>query len=44
MRLLGEMHRGGLTVVLVTHNPGVARNAARVLHMQDGLFLDGGGP
>lgn len=31
----------GLTVVLVTHDPGVAENAQRAIHIKDGLIQDG---
>jgi len=34
--LLDELHRGGLTLVVVTHDPTVARRAERVLLMVDG--------
>ena len=34
--LLGELHAGGLTVLVVTHDPRVARRAERVLMMEDG--------
>jgi putative ABC transport system ATP-binding protein len=34
--LLGERHADGQTVVLVTHDPGVAATAGRVVRMKDG--------
>jgi ABC-type lipoprotein export system ATPase subunit len=34
----------GLTVILVTHDPGVARHARRVIHIRDGLIQNGLGP
>jgi putative ABC transport system ATP-binding protein len=34
--LLEGLNRGGLTIVLVTHDPGVAAHAGRILHMLDG--------
>lgn len=36
IRLLKEMHAGGQTVVLVTHNPEVAAEAGRIYRMRDG--------
>ena len=33
---LGELHAGGLTLVVVTHDPEVARRAQRVLILDDG--------
>jgi putative ABC transport system ATP-binding protein len=46
MALLEEMNRCGLTLIVVTHDPAVARRAGRVLHMEDGevvASLTGGG-
>jgi putative ABC transport system ATP-binding protein len=34
-------HENGLTIVLVTHDPTVAALAQRVIHMRDGLVVDG---
>ena len=36
MALLRDLHSGGLTVVLVTHDEAIARQADRVLTMTDG--------
>ncbi len=36
MRLLSDLHREGQTIVMVTHDPGVARYADRVLDLRDG--------
>ncbi len=36
MELIGELHRDGTTVVVVTHDEHVARRARRILHMKDG--------
>ena len=30
------LHKGGATILLVTHDHGVARRAQRVIHMRDG--------
>jgi putative ABC transport system ATP-binding protein len=39
MAVLQELHRGGLTVVLVTHEPDIAQYAQRILTFRDGLLL-----
>jgi putative ABC transport system ATP-binding protein len=36
MDLIGELHRNGSTVVVVTHDDRVARRARRILQMKDG--------
>jgi putative ABC transport system ATP-binding protein len=36
MALFQELNRGGITIVVVTHEPDVARYAGRVLHFRDG--------
>jgi putative ABC transport system ATP-binding protein len=36
LELLRQLHRGGQTVVVVTHNPEVAGAAARTVAMRDG--------
>ena len=37
--LLRECHAGGQTIVLVTHDPGVAATAGRTVRMKDGSIL-----
>ena len=39
--LLERLNAGGLTIVLVTHDPRVAAHAARVLRMRDGKLVEG---
>ena len=36
LQLVDEIHREGTTIVLVTHNPNVARRAERVCELRDG--------
>jgi putative ABC transport system ATP-binding protein len=38
MALFKELNQSGITVVLVTHEPDIARSAARVLTVRDGLL------
>ncbi len=37
LRLFEELHSEGVTLILVTHDPGVAKRATRVISMLDGL-------
>jgi macrolide transport system ATP-binding/permease protein len=39
IRLLGKMNEKGITVVMVTHEPDIARYARRVITMKDGKIL-----
>jgi putative ABC transport system ATP-binding protein len=36
MRILQDLHRRGTTIVMVTHNPRIAREATREIHLEDG--------
>jgi putative ABC transport system ATP-binding protein len=40
MKLLGELHAGGTTIVMVTHNPEYAEKAERTVHMLDGRVVE----
>ena len=40
MDLLAEMNAGGLTLLVVTHDPAVAARASRVLIMKDGRIVE----
>jgi putative ABC transport system ATP-binding protein len=40
IELLSRLHSGGQTIVLVTHDAGVAAAAARVVRMRDGRIVD----
>jgi putative ABC transport system ATP-binding protein len=39
MELLHELHRGGATIIMVTHDPRFARHAQRTVHMFDGKVV-----
>lgn len=41
MELLESMNAGGLTLVVVTHDPAIAQRARRVIRMADGEILPG---
>jgi len=42
MELLAELHRGGSTICMVTHDPRFARNADRTIHLFDGKVVEEG--
>ncbi|CAK6693222.1 ABC transporter ATP-binding protein [Synechococcus sp. CBW1107] len=39
IELISGLHASGLTIVLVTHDPSVARNSGRIIQLQDGRIL-----
>jgi putative ABC transport system ATP-binding protein len=39
MELFTELHRGGMTIILVTHEPAVADYAQRILRVRDGRIV-----
>jgi putative ABC transport system ATP-binding protein len=39
MALFQALHRQGRTIVLVTHEPAIARHAERIIHLQDGRVV-----
>jgi len=36
LSVLNEMHRQGKTLVVITHDAGVAQNSSRTIHIVDG--------
>ena len=40
MELFGVLHRGGQTIVVVTHDPGIAAYSQRVVFLRDGQIVD----
>ncbi len=40
MELLADLHQGGATLCLVTHDPRYARYAERTVHLFDGVIVD----
>jgi ABC-type lipoprotein export system ATPase subunit len=41
MNLLNELHAEGKTIVMVTHDPNIARHASRICTMRDGILTEG---
>jgi putative ABC transport system ATP-binding protein len=41
LELFRRLHTGGQTIVMVTHDDGVAGSAERIVHMKDGRIDDG---
>jgi putative ABC transport system ATP-binding protein len=39
MALFSDLHRQGRTIVLVTHEPDIARHAERTIHLKDGQVV-----
>ncbi|MCL6431121.1 MAG: ABC transporter ATP-binding protein [Anaerolineae bacterium] len=39
MDILRQLHREGLTLVLVTHDPQIGAQAERIIHLRDGLVV-----
>lgn len=40
MELLRELHRGGATICMVTHDARYAKHADRIVHLFDGLIIE----
>jgi putative ABC transport system ATP-binding protein len=40
MELLRELHRGGATICMVTHDPRYAQHADRIVHLFDGQIVE----
>jgi putative ABC transport system ATP-binding protein len=42
MSLLGELNEAGFTIVVITHDAGVAARAGRTVSIMDGMLSEGG--
>ena len=40
MELFGELHAAGQTIVMITHDSGVAKLASRVVAIRDGAIVE----
>lgn len=38
MKVLGNLHKEGKTIVLITHEPDIAKQAQKIIHIRDGLL------
>jgi putative ABC transport system ATP-binding protein len=41
MAILADLHKSGMTVVVITHEPDIAAHAHRQIHVRDGVVSDG---
>ena len=39
LEILRELYRGGTTVILITHDNGIAATARRVVRLSDGMVI-----
>ena len=39
MKLLQELHKQGITLIIITHDPNIARQAGRTIQIQDGHIM-----
>jgi ABC-type lipoprotein export system ATPase subunit len=44
LRMFNQLNEEGLTILLVTHDPNVAKHAKRIIHISDGLVVDDNPP
>ncbi|MCM1287711.1 MAG: hypothetical protein NC240_05325 [Clostridium sp.] len=42
MEILAKLNKDGKTIIIVTHDNDVAAYANRIVHIRDGMLVDGG--
>ena len=41
LHLIGQLNEEhGITIVIVTHDPGIARHAKRIIRLRDGVIVE----
>ena len=41
LEIFDRLHKAGNTVIMVTHDPAVAKKADRIIHIMDGIITNG---
>lgn len=41
MKIFRDLNRGGRTIIMITHDPAIAAHADRIVHVKDGLLVNG---
>jgi predicted ABC-type transport system involved in lysophospholipase L1 biosynthesis ATPase subunit len=40
MGVFGDLHREGMTIIIVTHDPAIAEHCRRVVRLHDGRIVE----
>ncbi len=41
MSIFKNLNRDGRTIIMITHDPAIASHANRIMHVKDGLLVNG---
>jgi len=41
MKIFKNLNRDGRTIIMVTHDPAIVSHADRIVHVKDGLLVNG---